>query len=107
MEKDEIARLSNEELDTATAKLLGKEIPKKLPTMEDVIVVTMDNVPSKNIVKVIGLVSYAQNHADIKDHEKALKKRAYEIGANAVIGVKISYMSDYVKDVTGTAVVVQ
>ncbi|MFX0023887.1 MAG: hypothetical protein ACFE9S_16290 [Candidatus Hermodarchaeota archaeon] len=60
-------------------------------------VVTTGEIAGKKIVKTLGTiqVTYASS---MKNHKKKMQKKAYEMGANAIIGYSI---------MGGTAVVVE
>ena len=87
-----------EKMDEATEREVSK-----------VIVVTMDSVPGKTIVEVVGLVKWQANHVCEKVIETNLRKKAYELGANAVVGVKVYASGPSVTTPTyyGTAVIVE
>lgn len=87
-------------------KLSDEELIK---AVNEVVVVTMDSVPGKDIVDIVGLVEFSPMSKPIKESEVYLKKIAHELGANAVVGVKVFSGGANVIYPTyyGTAVVVQ
>ena len=64
---------------------------------DDMIVVSTGAIAGKKIVKTIGMVQVGFARS-IKNHQKKMKKKAFKMGANAIIGYSI---------MGGTAVVVE
>ncbi|MFX1476739.1 MAG: hypothetical protein ACFFCI_01280 [Promethearchaeota archaeon] len=63
---------------------------------EDVLVVTTGEIAGKKIVKTLGTIQVAW--LSQKNHKKKMQKKAYEMGANAIIGYSV---------MGGTAVIVE
>jgi len=63
---------------------------------EDVLIVTTDEIVGKKVVKTLGTIQVAW--LTPKNHKKKMQKKAYKMGANAIIGYS---------PMGGTAVIVE
>lgn len=91
-----MALFGNKSNETAYPEFLTKEV----------IVTTTDSIDGMKIVSYKGLVRYRGNVLNEFSFEKNLAKAALDLGANAVVGVKVGG-DDPLVIMVGTAVVAE
>jgi uncharacterized protein YbjQ (UPF0145 family) len=79
---------------------------------DDIIITTTPNIEGKRIVKYLGIVTvgYSQgDHANMGDTLKIMIEQATELGANAIVGIRMieSNNPKYWGRIYGTAVIVE